>query len=661
MQITGRSSPARARISSRGVAAQRGRGSAEAGVRRARRASAFVRQASALRPRTQCVPFSIRANPAIGVRQEPSSAARNRALAGDRQWRWRASVHAQRRDRGRARSRSTISMPMAPWHRRGQPVGAVEDVVRAAMFARAAPARPGPERWRRPRPRASLASRVPTLPRKGTIRASGRARSICAWRRTELVPMRAPGVSARRCAPSARDEHIARILALQDRSDFETGGQHRRHVLHRMHGDVGRAGEQRLFDLLGEQALAAGIGKRPVLDSVARGAHRDDGTDRIERVRVPAMRRRKCLARDARLRERQGRAAAGKAQDGRGCWTWRRALSIDRPMRALDGSGDRDKLRRNRGCGGARACRRARARSCRTSCSAQLEAHAPYGGVVPEIAARAHVELIDGIVERALDEAGVALADVDAVAATAGPGLIGGVMVGLTTAKALALAAGKPLIAVNHLEAHALTPRLIGGAGFPFLLLLVSGGHTQLMAAEGVGRYRIFGATIDDAAGEAFDKAAKLLGLPYPGGPQIEGLAAKGRPSAFPCRGRCWGARAPISRSRGSRPRCASISARSRSERDRADLAASFQAAVVDVLLDRVRAAMQQFRTLYGDADADRHFRGFGGRGGQRAIRSGPRNGGARNRFRLFCRRLNSARTMRRWWPGRVRSGWRSV
>ena len=163
----------------------------------------------------------------------------------------------------------------------------------------------------------------------------------------------------------------------------------------------------------------------------------------------------------------------------------------------------------------------------------QVAEHSPYGGVVPEIAARAHVELLDGIVERALKEAGMGLAEVDAVAATAGPGLIGGVMVGLVSAKALALAAGKPLIAVNHLEAHALSARLALGTPFPFLLLLISGGHCQLMAAEGVGRYRLYGATIDDAVGEAFDKTAKLLGLPYPGGPQIEVLAVSGNPRRF--------------------------------------------------------------------------------------------------------------------------------
>src|SRR5882672_3670028 len=163
----------------------------------------------------------------------------------------------------------------------------------------------------------------------------------------------------------------------------------------------------------------------------------------------------------------------------------------------------------------------------------QVAEHRPYGGVVPEIAARAHVELLDGVIARALDEAGIVLGDVDAVAATAGPGLIGGVMVGLVSAKALALACGKPLIAVNHLEAHALSARLSAGTKFPFLLLLISGGHCQLMAAEGVGRYRLLGATIDDAVGEAFDKTAKLLGLPYPGGPQIEALAKEGRARRF--------------------------------------------------------------------------------------------------------------------------------
>src|ERR1700749_266179 len=163
----------------------------------------------------------------------------------------------------------------------------------------------------------------------------------------------------------------------------------------------------------------------------------------------------------------------------------------------------------------------------------QLDAHRPYGGVVPEIAARAHVERLDDIVEEALTGAGMTLADLDASAATSGPGLIGGVMVGLTTAKALALAANKPLIAINHLEAHALTARLTDGVEFPFLLLLVSGGHCQLLAVEGVGKFRLYGTTLDDATGEAFDKTAKLMGLPYPGGPALAKLAEQGTPGRF--------------------------------------------------------------------------------------------------------------------------------
>src|SRR5947209_6685770 len=161
----------------------------------------------------------------------------------------------------------------------------------------------------------------------------------------------------------------------------------------------------------------------------------------------------------------------------------------------------------------------------------QIAEHRPYGGVVPEIAARAHVELLDGLIMRALGEAGLELSQLDGIAATAGPGLIGGVMVGLTSAKALALAAQKPLLAVNHLEAHALSARLCATTDFPFVLLLIFGGHCQLIAAERLGRYIRYGTTIDDAVGECFDKCAKLLGLPYPGGPQIERLAAKGNPA----------------------------------------------------------------------------------------------------------------------------------
>ena len=232
----------------------------------------------------------------------------------------------------------------------------------------------------------------------------------------------------------------------------------------------------------------------------------------------------------------------------------------------------------------------------------QLEAHRPYGGVVPEIAARAHIERIDGIVEEALAAAGVGLTDLDAVAATAGPGLIGGVMVGLTTAKALALAAGKKLVAVNHLEAHALTARLTEGVAFPFLLLLISGGHCQLLGVEGVGRFRLYGTTIDDAVGEAFDKVAKLLGLPYPGGPRIEQLAAEGNKKAYalprPMRGR-----------EGSDFSFSGLKTAVRliadaGNIDAAGLAASFQAAVVDILTDRTSAAMARFKRDFPEAAA---------------------------------------------------------
>ncbi len=227
----------------------------------------------------------------------------------------------------------------------------------------------------------------------------------------------------------------------------------------------------------------------------------------------------------------------------------------------------------------------------------QIADHAPFGGVVPEIAARAHVEALDGVIAAALREAKVSLAELDAIAATAGPGLIGGLIVGLTTAKAVALAMSKPLVAVNHLEAHALTARLTDGLEFPYLLLLVSGGHTQFVAVEGVGRYRRIGTTIDDALGEAFDKAAKLLGLPYPGGPAVEEAAKRGDAKRFalprPLLGRP-GADFSLSGLKTAF-RLAATEAAPLGEKDVADLCASFQAAVTDVVADRAGNAMAAF------------------------------------------------------------------
>ncbi|QTH21275.1 tRNA (adenosine(37)-N6)-threonylcarbamoyltransferase complex transferase subunit TsaD [Rhizorhabdus wittichii] len=221
----------------------------------------------------------------------------------------------------------------------------------------------------------------------------------------------------------------------------------------------------------------------------------------------------------------------------------------------------------------------------------QEEAHRPFGGVVPELAARAHVEMAVPLVEAALADAGVTLADVDAIAATAGPGLIGGVMVGLMTAKALAHAAGKPLIAVNHLEGHALSPRLADRElAFPYLLLLVSGGHCQLLLVRGVGDYRRLATTIDDAAGEAFDKTAKLLGLGFPGGPAVERAAAKGDPRAVPLPRPLVGSGEPHFSFAGLKS--AVLRARDAGIHRPEDIAASFQQAVVDCLVDRTRRAI---------------------------------------------------------------------
>ncbi len=225
---------------------------------------------------------------------------------------------------------------------------------------------------------------------------------------------------------------------------------------------------------------------------------------------------------------------------------------------------------------------------------AQFDRHAAYGGVVPEIAARAHVERIDSVILQALSEAGLEPGGLDAIAATAGPGLIGGVIVGLTAGKALAIAHDRPLIPVNHLEAHALSARLTECVDFPYLLLLISGGHTLLAEVSGVGQYRRLGTTLDDAAGEAFDKSAKLLGLGQPGGPMIERAATGGQPYryAFP---------KPLANREGcdfslsgmkTALRLAAEAIEKPTGQDIADLAASFQAALAAHLAERTARAM---------------------------------------------------------------------
>jgi N6-L-threonylcarbamoyladenine synthase len=223
----------------------------------------------------------------------------------------------------------------------------------------------------------------------------------------------------------------------------------------------------------------------------------------------------------------------------------------------------------------------------------QEAAHRPFGGVVPEIAARAHVEILVPLIEGALADAGKSLRDVDAIAATAGPGLIGGVIVGLVTAKALAHAANKPLIAVNHLEGHALSPRLADPSlHFPYLLLLVSGGHCQLLMVRGVGQYQRLATTIDDAAGEAFDKTAKLLGLGFPGGPAVEAAARLGDPRSVPLPRPLVGSGEPHFSFAGLKS--AALRARDAGIHRAEDIAASFQQAVVDCLIDRTRIALSR-------------------------------------------------------------------
>ena len=264
--------------------------------------------------------------------------------------------------------------------------------------------------------------------------------------------------------------------------------------------------------------------------------------------------------------------------------------------------------------------------------ASQVETHALYGGVVPEVAARAHVEAVDPVIAAALREAGLAVGALSGVAATAGPGLVGGVMVGLSAAKGIALATGLPLMAVNHLEGHAVSARLGGAAPYPFLLLLVSGGHCQLLDVRGVGDFRRLGSTIDDAAGEAFDKVAAVMGLGYPGGPALERLALQGDPDRF-----------PLPRALLGRPGCdfsfsglKTAAARTfetavLGAQDRADLAASVQAAIARQLAERSARAVQVYRDAH--ADEGRLFVVAGGVAANATVRAALEAVATRNGF----------------------------
>jgi N6-L-threonylcarbamoyladenine synthase len=252
----------------------------------------------------------------------------------------------------------------------------------------------------------------------------------------------------------------------------------------------------------------------------------------------------------------------------------------------------------------------------------QVAQHLPYGGVVPEIAARAHIDQLDAVIAKALDEAGAAFSDLDAIAATGGPGLIGGVIVGVMTGKALASVLSKPFIAVNHLEGHALTVRLTQDIPFPFLLLLVSGGHCQFLAVEGVGRYKKLGGTVDDALGEAFDKTAKMLGLDYPGGPAVEKLAKTGNPRAYvfpvPMKGRP-GCDFSFSGLKTAVRQQIIALGQAPSDAQKSDICASFQYAVAESVCDRAHHALATFQAqhplakhlvLAGGVAANQYLRG---------------------------------------------------
>ena len=235
----------------------------------------------------------------------------------------------------------------------------------------------------------------------------------------------------------------------------------------------------------------------------------------------------------------------------------------------------------------------------------QLDEHRVFGGVVPEIAARAHLDVLDGVVRSALDDAGVTLAEIDGIAATGGPGLIGGVIVGTMTAKAMAAAANKPYVAVNHLEGHALTARLTDEVEFPYLLLLVSGGHCQLLTVRGPGDYEQLGGTVDDAIGEAFDKSAKMMGLGFPGGPAIEAAARSGDAKRFdfprPMKGRP-GCDFSFSGLKTSvRQAILNTGAEALADEDARDIAASFQTAVAETVADRCANAITAFDEKHPD------------------------------------------------------------
>ncbi len=252
--------------------------------------------------------------------------------------------------------------------------------------------------------------------------------------------------------------------------------------------------------------------------------------------------------------------------------------------------------------------------------SSQVDIHKEFGGVVPELAARSHSEKIDWIVQKAIDESGKKIDEIDAVASTAGPGLIVCLSVGLSFGKAFALAINKPFIAVNHLEGHALSPKLNSKLNYPYLLLLISGGHSQYLCVEGLGKYKRLGTTIDDALGEAFDKTAKLLGIEFPGGPQIEVLAQKGDPNKYDLPKPIFNKGGCNLSFAGLKTAILKISKTIKSEQEKFDLAASFQKTIEEILFKKTKIAFKEFEKI--NESKEKIFVVAGGVAANKKIRS---------------------------------------
>ena len=467
----------------------------------------------------------------------------------------------------------------------------------------------------------------------------------------------------RRQRAVARGDHrIPAILARQEAGNFQPLGQDCGQILRRMDSNIHPPLKLGNVDFLREQALATNFRERPVLRLVPGGGDDLGMQSRLGDARMGHQ----GLAGHAGLCQRQRRTARSDNEEGarlaHGHGSERfprlptkagtRPVSIQwntslpcrcrfrtpilcNPGSAIVETGGfpvQDQHRRMiRVLGIETTCDETSAaivqldrdgsrRILSNRIRSQIAEHRPFGGVVPEIAARAHVDILDRLIREAVEEAKVSLTDLDAVAAAAGPGLIGGVLVGLTTGKAIALGLGKPILAINHLEAHALTPRLTEDLNFPYLLLLASGGHTQLVAVCDVGRYVRIGTTIDDAIGEAFDKVAKMLSLGFPGGPAVEAAAREGDPERFALPRPLFGKPDPDFSLSGLKTavRLAAEAIQPLKDQDVADLCASFQAAVVDCVIDRTRIGIRHFRKEFGQPSA---LVIAGGVGANRAIR----------------------------------------